>query len=348
MLTLNLTALSDGDLIKNLENISLKEVRTTVEVVLHLAELERRNLHIELGYSSLFDYAVRGLRYAETAALRRISAARAFREFPDILPLLLSKELSLTTLSKVATLPPPANKDQVLKSVKGKSKREVEDFVAMAKPREVPIKETIKPIAVKVKPKSVALFEAPEAPKNKEQIQAAAFAAPGSGNVPDLKPMASEKRYELRFSVDEETLKNLNEAQILLSGKFPKGARIEAVFEEALSVLLERLSPKRRQERRAKGGKESAKCTEVPQSKPSRHMPQPLRDAVYERDGGCCTYTSADGVRCQSRHDLECHHKEPHALGGSADAENLTLRCRVHNILAAEKDFGREFMERFT
>jgi hypothetical protein len=42
---------------------------------------------------------------------------------------------------------------------------------------------------------------------------------------------------------------------------------------------------------------------------------------------------------------LELHHSKAFASGGAHTEENLTLRCRAHNALAAEEDFGRDFME---
>jgi len=41
---------------------------------------------------------------------------------------------------------------------------------------------------------------------------------------------------------------------------------------------------------------------------------------------------------------LELHHERPFARGGPPTAENTCLRCRAHNELAAEQDFGRDFM----
>jgi len=49
-------------------------------------------------------------------------------------------------------------------------------------------------------------------------------------------------------------------------------------------------------------------------------------------------------IRCRETAFLELHHLDPHARGGSDAAANLTLRCRAHNALAAERDFGRDFM----
>jgi hypothetical protein len=53
----------------------------------------------------------------------------------------------------------------------------------------------------------------------------------------------------------------------------------------------------------------------------------------------------ADGQRCRETRGLELHHLRAFALGGDHSAHNLALRCRAHNALAAETDFGRPFME---
>jgi hypothetical protein len=78
----------------------------------------------------------------------------------------------------------------------------------------------------------------------------------------------------------------------------------------------------------------------------TRHLPAALRRAVWERDGARCTYVDARGVRCTETARLEFHHEHAHALGGPASVANICLRCRPHNDLAAERDFGRGFMER--
>jgi 5-methylcytosine-specific restriction endonuclease McrA len=76
-----------------------------------------------------------------------------------------------------------------------------------------------------------------------------------------------------------------------------------------------------------------------------RHVPAAVRRAVFERDERRCTYTDALGRRCAETHRLELHHLRAFARGGEHTADNLTLRCHAHNALAAEQDFGREFIE---
>jgi len=56
------------------------------------------------------------------------------------------------------------------------------------------------------------------------------------------------------------------------------------------------------------------------------------------------TYVDECGNRCRETRLLELHHLHAHARGGGETALNLTLRCAAHNGLAAEEDFGREFM----
>jgi hypothetical protein len=63
---------------------------------------------------------------------------------------------------------------------------------------------------------------------------------------------------------------------------------------------------------------------------------------MFDRDEGRCTFVDARGERCRETHYLELHHSKPFACGGENVASNLTLRCRAHNALAAEQDFGRE------
>jgi 5-methylcytosine-specific restriction endonuclease McrA len=77
-----------------------------------------------------------------------------------------------------------------------------------------------------------------------------------------------------------------------------------------------------------------------------RYVPADVRREVFERDAGRCTYVDSSGQRCRETRCLELHHLQAFARGGQHQASNLTLRCRAHNALAAEQDFGREVVER--
>ena len=81
-----------------------------------------------------------------------------------------------------------------------------------------------------------------------------------------------------------------------------------------------------------------------PTAENARQVPASVKRAVWQRDGGRCTFVGDSGHRCASRTRLEYDHVEPVAAGGRATVKGLRLRCRAHNQLAAEQAFGRGFM----
>lgn len=72
-----------------------------------------------------------------------------------------------------------------------------------------------------------------------------------------------------------------------------------------------------------------------------------VKHVVRARDLDQCTFVDDEGIRCASRHGLECDHVVPFALGGEATPENLRMRCRAHNLRAAIEIFGQAKMTRF-
>ena len=318
-----LLKLSDQELIGKLHELSDKENEATVEVLLHLAEVDRRKLYLPAGYSSLFTYCTQSaLKYSEPAAQRRISCARVAAKFPELVPLLINKELTLSTLSLVANTFTGENKAELLKLICGKSKREVEEVIARYNPRPKP-KEVVKPLTTslgKVKETGVAsLFDTAVAPPQKPQ--GLLFTFPGEGKQ-DASEIKTETRYELRFSIDAELKSKLDQAKLLLSGKYPRGVGLEELLAEALTVLLKKKSPEARSQH-------SARTTKKVAPKATRHIPQQLRDQVYHRDGGRCAFVGINGQRCAAQFDLEVHHLIPYAKGGKHSLENLQIRCRL-------------------
>ena len=60
------------------------------------------------------------------------------------------------------------------------------------------------------------------------------------------------------------------------------------------------------------------------EEKRSRHIPQKVRDKVWNRDGGKC-------VQCGSNKDLEFDHIVPHSEGGANTYRNVQLLCESCN-----------------
>jgi len=97
-------------LIRRIEALVRKETEATVELLQYLGELDSRRAYEGLGYSSLFDFCTRHLKYSEPGASRRISCARVMRDYDGVREKLFSREVSLSTLSLVASFCPPGQK----------------------------------------------------------------------------------------------------------------------------------------------------------------------------------------------------------------------------------------------
>ena len=124
-----LVELSDGELVERLDAMVRAERKLGVAIVLHLKEVEQRQLHLALGYSLLYAYARERLGFSEAVAYKRVSAARAMAKRPEIAKHLESGEL---TLSSVGVLAPHVEREdgaELIEEARGKSRREVERLV---------------------------------------------------------------------------------------------------------------------------------------------------------------------------------------------------------------------------
>src|SRR5262249_25926733 len=120
----SLRALSDEELLHQLDELVGEERKLTSRIVAHLALLDERKLFLDLGYESLLAYCVERLRFSEDAAYLRIRAARVLKGCPDVLPALASGKVSLTAVNRLA--PHLESQPELLKLAEGKTVREVE------------------------------------------------------------------------------------------------------------------------------------------------------------------------------------------------------------------------------
>lgn len=96
--------LSNDNLILAVRSLVKEERRITRELLDHIGEVARRRLYADLGFASVFDWLVKDLGYSESAAYRRMQAARILQAVPEVAGKIESGKLALTVLSKVQTL----------------------------------------------------------------------------------------------------------------------------------------------------------------------------------------------------------------------------------------------------
>jgi 5-methylcytosine-specific restriction endonuclease McrA len=182
-----------------------------------------------------------------------------------------------------------------------------------------------------------------------------------AGDAADADEHQRPLHYKVQFTANQEFVDLLVEAKALLGHETPR-ATLPEIQVRALRALVQQLRARKRAtkvhppvtapERVADVAPATApeRVADVapataPERRGSRHIPAFVRRAVFERDGARCAYRDDRGERCRETVGLEIHHRHAHALGGPRTLDNLELRCRPHNTLAAEEDFGREHMD---
>ena len=104
---MHLQTLSDSDLLISVRRAAAHEREATLQVLLHLHEVERRRLYLERGYASLFEFSIQELGYCAGSAQIRIESMRLLRDLPSesererVMKQLDSGDLKLTQLSAV-------------------------------------------------------------------------------------------------------------------------------------------------------------------------------------------------------------------------------------------------------
>ena len=95
--------LGDQQLLEQTRRLAANQRCLEVHILDHLDEIDRRGLALRRGFSSLFDYAVRELRFSDAAAQRRIQAMRLCRRHGWVRASLQSGELSMTAAGQLET-----------------------------------------------------------------------------------------------------------------------------------------------------------------------------------------------------------------------------------------------------
>ncbi|HKC60310.1 MAG TPA: hypothetical protein VKB92_09500 [Myxococcales bacterium] len=319
------------------------------KLLVHLGEIDERKLYLDLGFPSMFAFCVGELGFSEDVAYNRIMVARAARRMPGILDAMRSGRVHLAGLRVLAPHLTIENHSKVLAEAAGRSKREIEELVARLSPQP--------PVATVVR----KLPGRPEAPP--EEPLALAFGAaptmspaeppPAPASVPPPAPVRgraerrdmiaplAEDSYKFQFTGTRACRDKLRQAQDLLRHRIPDGD-VGTIFEKSLDLMIAHL----KKERFAQGRKARQVPNKESSPSSSRRVPAAIQRAVFERDGGRCTFTDDRGHRCPETGGLEFDHLDGYARTRIHRMDRIRLLCRAHNQHAAEEMYGREFMKR--
>jgi hypothetical protein len=302
---MELHRLTNDQLIESTRKAIEQERRSTLSVLSHLLEMEDRRLYLDLGFNSLFEFAVQYLGYPEDGAYRRIQAMRLLRQFPDTAEKIETGRLSLTNAAQLQRYfsEQPTHKNLLLEEkihllqlAENKSTRELKKELVSRDPDFIS-RETLRSI--------------------------------------------NDLEFELKVVIGQDLKEKLERLRFLLSHKYPEMlykdllGELSHLGEEKWDPLVKQ-AKKTKQESPAQ--LDFAKESLQPKVKT---VTKGLRRAVWLRDQGCCSYVDPlTQKRCGSRYLLQIDHIQPQALGGGHQLSNLRLLCAAHNQHRALKTFG--------
>ena len=327
--------LTDDVLIATIDGLAQASRESTAELIAHLVELEKRELHTALGFKSLFGYCRRVLHCSEAGSYDRMQAAHAAARFPVIVAMLAEGLIHLTAVRLLA----PRLKDEDHLALLGgaihKSGREVRALLARWFPRRdvagrirklpEPRRSTADPGTAPATATGTLAVPSPlaawsTAERGPGPATGSALSERNDERVarrPTVTPL-SPSRYAIQFTADEEMAALLQEARELLSHSIPP-SDLAAIFKRAMSLLVA-------DARRSRFAATDRPGVARPIARDSRAIPADVQRAVWDRDGGQCSFVGMTGRRCEERCYLDYHHLTPWIAGGMPTVENVALR----------------------
>jgi hypothetical protein len=358
--------LSDSTLLRDTPLLAVRDRATATATLAHIAAVEARELYLQVPLPSMLSYCMHELGLSQDEALKRLRAARAARKFPVIFHALADGRLNLSAVVRLAPHLTAETVDELVAAAARRTHSEIKHLLALRFPRrgELDLQLVTEPpeagqAAAGLNPGSDGRPASEDGETDlqvvTEPLGPAQLAANSSGDVSGnapgrlgetLPPRAYSRAtviplapgvHSLQATIGQEAYDDLRYAQALLGHQVPSGD-LAQVLGRALKALIGQIEKRKfaaTSRPRKAGGSAQAN---------GRYIPAAIKRAVWERDGGQCTFTSATGQRCPAKERLEFDHMDEVARGGQASVDRIRLLCQAHNQYAAGCTFGKEFM----
>lgn len=147
----SLSHLADHELLQALRALVARDRANTVELLVHLAEVDERRLFLPAGQPSMYHYCIHVLHLSESAALKRIHSARAARKHPELYEALADGRLHLSAVTLIAKHLTPSNARSLIQAASHRTKAELELLKATLEPRR-DVATTLTPVAASGSP----------------------------------------------------------------------------------------------------------------------------------------------------------------------------------------------------
>ncbi len=136
-------SLSNDELLAAIRALVKKSGCIEADLLVHLGEFDERKLFLAQSFSSMFAYCVDELGFSEDATNNRIFVARAGRRLPALIEVVRSGSIHLAGVRLLVPHLTMENHGDLLARAAGKSKRKIEEIIAMLFPKP-PVTATIR------------------------------------------------------------------------------------------------------------------------------------------------------------------------------------------------------------
>jgi len=330
-----LKSLNNESLLHKTETLVREERRITTGVLQCLREVEARMLYAELGYSSLHEFCTKHLHYSEGSAHRRISSMRLIRNLPEQMGLSVENKINAGTL----TLTNLSSLQSFLKIEKKDSGKvySVEEKVELIAGMENQSKRTVEKKLAAIQPK-VLSHESERVIT--EELTEIKFVADETLmlKLKRVREVSAHQRMRVQSGTEKNPPSDFACLLHLLTNEYLKkhDPMVKVKEDDQVNAILDAsvdtidTSPEL-----------ELRVNKTSNGQASRYIPAGVRQKVWQRDGGKCTYTHhGTQQKCNSKFGLEIDHRKPFVLGGTHELKNLRLLCRQHNLLHAKRYFG--------
>ena len=297
--TSSLSGLPDQVLLAHTRSLVLHEQALQLAVLDHLREIQVRHLYLRLGFSSLFDYAVRELGYSEGAAWRRIKAMRLCSQTAGTRERLQDRSL---TLSAAALLQNTFDLQQRTASATAAAGRASAPAAAELLPGATgtapeagaleaeawaPARPAPAPMPALDAAQRQELVAQASGKSTREVKQLLAGVAPELARPAERMRALGEDRWELKVVIDSACQRGIEQLRALLSHVDPH-LTVGQLVERLVQDDLQRYDPGR--PRRGRGGRRrEASAGQVPEPKaqagPAGGAASPAKRGAQEQPG---------------------------------------------------------------
>lgn len=318
--------------------------------VLWFADIGRRKLYRELGYSSMNQYATVALKFSKTRANDFLRLARRLEELPAVRRSVASGELGYTKAREIIRVASPKTEHDWLAAAATMTRKDLEKKVARVRKRAMqrkntaqvelltaPREERAETKLATTAPVRIGMTVTAEQAARYEALWQRLGTAPNPEDLLEALVVLADQRSDAIAGTSESATQSKDDS---CAGTAPRGAAVSS--RPPVQIHVHQCPDCGATE--ANGRQlDRADCARVacdaaiatPDRRNSTTIPPRTRRNVLARDRHRC---QAPG--CAHTRFLEVHHVVSRAQGGSNDAENLITLCAACHRLWYERGLG--------